>query len=374
MQSEIKTKIKNWLFNSCLPIWWEKGADFEIGGFYERLNLDLSPDNINRRTRVAARQIYSYAKAELMGYQGETRAPIQHGLNWLYDKCLREDGYFYAVLGPKGEIIRPDFDLYDHAFIMMSLAYAYQVTKADDLKAKAEIIRDKILADYSHPNLGFEETIPRNLPLKANPHMHMLEACLAWVDIGEQGKWRKIAEDIINLAQTKFLDENGVLHEYFDGDWNIIKGDKDLIEPGHQFEWAWLFLRWAKISKDETYIAIARSLIEIGEIYGVDNSRNVSFNSLQPDLTTFDFTARLWPQTERIKAYCELAQLAPPHEKKEAEKMAFLAYAGLDKYFQTEIIGLYGDRMDEKGEIIKESAPASTLYHIICALDALMNL
>ncbi|KAF0117651.1 MAG: mannose-6-phosphate isomerase, partial [Hyphomonadaceae bacterium] len=93
-----KGRLKEWLFRDCLPIWWSYGADLQIGGFYERLNQDVSPDNIERRTRVAARQIYSYSKAKLMGYLGECDGPITQGLEWLDTKCLNVDGYYSAVL------------------------------------------------------------------------------------------------------------------------------------------------------------------------------------------------------------------------------------------------------------------------------------
>src|SRR5690242_17581877 len=92
-------ELRAWLFDHALPIWWEKGGDREKGGFYEKLNLDTTPDDIDRRTRVAARQVFSYALAQRMGYTGETDAAIDQGLEWLNGPARNPDtGMLYAVL------------------------------------------------------------------------------------------------------------------------------------------------------------------------------------------------------------------------------------------------------------------------------------
>ena len=50
-----------------------------------------------------------------------------------------------------------------------------------------------------------------------------------------------------NSRWRSFIDaHNGALHEFFDADWNPAPGiEGRIVEPGHQFEWAWLLLRWA---------------------------------------------------------------------------------------------------------------------------------
>lgn len=313
----------------------------------------------------------------MMGFAGECDGAIDHGLQWLNQKCRHQDGYYAAVLGASGEIIDGDFNLYDHAFILTGMAAAFQLRPDEThLQQSAEALRDKILADYAHPQIGFEEAIPRQLPLKANPHMHMLEASLAWIDAGGDEKWRQIAGEIAGLALGKLIDpKSGAIFEYFDGDWQPITDQQiQVIEPGHQFEWAWLLLKWAKISQDKSILPVAKRLIQIGEDYGVDPKRGVAFNSLNVDLSPRDFSARLWPQTERIKAHLEIARHLDDLPQVEAAiGNALWACAGLQQYLNTNIAGLYGDRMDEDGTITPESAPASTLYHLVCAIEELLN-
>lgn len=371
--NQTKLRLTNWLFDKCLPLWWENGGDLQKGGFFERLNQDLTPNDINRRTRVAARQVYTYAKAELMGYKGETRAPIDCGLNWLYGQCAGNDGYLYAVVAPNGDVVRADFDLYDHAFLLLGLAYAYRVHPEDQtLRQRAEAMLDKIIGDYARKDAGFYDNGAKNLPLKANPHMHLFEACLAWIEAGGGEIWQSLAASLAELGIKKFIDiKTNTILEVFDDAWQPIETEGSrIIEPGHQFEWAWLFTRWYKISNDESFVVAAKKLVEFGEKHGVDEGRGVAFMSLFDNYQPYDFTARLWSQTERIKVHVAMASIANDEiTRQKSINNALCATKGLELYFKTKIEGLYFDRMDESGNIIVESAPASSLYHIICAID-----
>ncbi|ESQ88925.1 mannose-6-phosphate isomerase [Asticcacaulis sp. AC460] len=373
-----QTSLRQWLFDKALPIWWDIGGDREKGGFYEKINLDGTPCDVDRRTRVAARQVYSYALAKTMGYDGDTDGPIDQGLAWLSGPARNaETGYLYAVLKPNGEVVKGEFDFYDHAFAMLAYASAFAVRKDPALEAAGTAIRDAIVRDYSHPVRGFEESNPRTLPLKTNPHMHMFEACLAWLEAGGDSKWRDIAAMIADLCLDKFLHpENGSLREYFDGDWNPLEGEMGrIIEPGHQFEWGWLLLRWTKMTGDPKYAKAAHRLIQIAQDYGTDPARNATVFELWDDFSVKDNKSRLWAQTERMKAYVKLADAAPsPAEREAAIAGAVSGAEGLMLYFNTEIEGLYSDRMRPDGTFETEPAPASTLYHIICAIDELATL
>ncbi len=379
--AEAQEGVRNWLFDSALPLWWNTGGDRKKGGFFEQLNLDGTPHDINRRTRVAARQVFAYSLAKTMGYSGETDPAIDHGLAWLDGPARNPDtGMLYAVLSPDGQVVRADFDFYDHAFAMLAYASAYKVRPDDkSLEEKAVFIRDTIVKNYSHPVRGFEESNPRTLPLKANPHMHMFEACLAWIEVGGDDTWHQIAAMLADLCLEKFLHPvNGSLREFFDGDWNPMPGDEGrVIEPGHQFEWAWLFMRWAKKTGDDKYLKAAMRLLDIAEVAGTDPARDVTFNELWDDFTPKDATARLWPQTERTKAYVKLcAASSSETDQHNAIAKAIQAISGLQQYFDLQHLplGLYRDRMKPDGSFVVEPAPASSLYHIICGIDEFLSL
>ena len=379
--AEAQADLRNWLFDSALPLWWNTGGDTQKGGFYEQLNLDGTPHDINRRTRVAARQVFTYALAKRMGYTGDSDAPIDQGLRWLDGPARNpETGMLYAVLTPDGQVVKGAFDFYDHAFALLAYASAFTMRPHDtSLEEKAVFIRDAIVRDYSHPVRGFEESNPRTLPLKANPHMHMFEACLAWIEAGGDEKWHDIAAMLADLCLEKFIHPvNGSLREYFDGDWNPMPGDEGrVIEPGHQFEWAWLFMRWARRTGDDKYLKAAQRLLDIAEVAGTDPMRDVAFAELWDDFTPKDSVARLWSQTERTKAYVKLCDsLTSEADRHNAIAKAIQGAAGLKKYFDTGhlMLGLYRDRMKPDGTFTIEPAPASSLYHIICGIDEFLSL
>jgi mannose-6-phosphate isomerase len=370
---DVKTRLKDWLFNAALPIWRDTGVDKAKGGVFETLALDGTPADVNRRTRVAARQVYSYALARQMGYAGDVDTVIDAGLNWLSGPAAAPGGLVYAVLTPQGEVVKAEFDFYDHAFALLAYASAFKVRPHDkSLEQKAIAIRDTLLTTYKHPVRGFEEANPRTLPLKTNPHMHMFEASLAWIEAGGDSVWKDIAGEIAQLCLDKFLHpENGSLREYFDGDWNPLEGEMGrIIEPGHQFEWAWLLVRWAAISGDDTFIAPAKRLVEIAEDFGTDHGRNATVFELWDDFSVKDNKARLWAQTERMKAYVALQSIAAtPEEKAGYVEKLIKGAEGLELYFDAPVRGLYRDKMNPDGSFVQEPAPASTLYHIICAID-----
>jgi mannose/cellobiose epimerase-like protein (N-acyl-D-glucosamine 2-epimerase family) len=359
-------QLKTWLLNDAYPIWWEKGADRTHGGFFEKLNLDGSPAASPRRARVQPRQIFSYAVAGELGWNGPWLAAVNHGLEFYLAHYLRPDGLMRTLVAEDGAPLDETVSLYDQAFALFAFATLYAQGRTE-LADKAVRLREALYATRKHPTAGFEEGDPRTLPLQSNPHMHLFEAALAWVEAGGDAKWRAMADEIAELALAKFIDRgNGGLREFFDGDWNPAPGiEGRIVEPGHQFEWAWLLLRWGRLAGRQDAVEAALRLIEIGEEHGVDPSRGVAFNQLLDDLSVHDAQARLWPQTERIKAGVLAAQVTGQTKYWE---IASNGAAGLMKYFETPAKGLWRDRLNADGTFVEEPAPASSFYHIVCAV------
>jgi mannose-6-phosphate isomerase len=195
--------------------------------------------------------------------------------------------------------------------------------------------------------------------------MHLFEAALAGCEVcSESSLWKSLADEIAALALDKFIDaSSGALREFFDAQWNPAPGvEGRIVEPGHQFEWAWLLLRWGG-AKNSRARSAALKLIDIGEGHGVRNG--LAMNSLLDDYSPHDAGARLWPQTERLKAASIAARLTG-----EARyfTMAVSAAEGLMRYLDTPIAGLWRDRIDADGKVVDEPAPASSFYHLVAAI------
>jgi mannose-6-phosphate isomerase len=233
-----------------------------------------------------------------------------------------------------------------------------------------------LLADWRCPAGGFVERDAH--PYQANAHMHLFEASLAWEAVlagdPRAKRWTDQANAVGELALSQFIDPvTGALREFFDDHWQPAVGaDGRLVEPGHLFEWAWLLMRWAKLRGREDAALAARRMHRLGVEHGIDPARGVAIDAISTDLTVVSDRARLWPQTERIKASAILGQ----HASSDTERASYAAEVaaaakGLWLYLQTPMRGLWRDKLLADGTFVDEPAPASSLYHIACAiLDA----
>ncbi|MFV3130413.1 AGE family epimerase/isomerase [Niveispirillum sp. KHB5.9] len=356
-----------WAVDHAYPLWWEQGYDHERGGFHEKLDQTGKPVDAPRRARVQPRQIYSYAIAPQLGWTGPAADIARQALDNYLSRYRRDDGLFRALVAPNGSVLDDNVDLYDQAFALFGLCNAAQaLNDFEHLHPIATTLRDRLIARCGDQG-GFKELQPDALPLLSNPNMHLFEASLAWEAAGGDAGWGRMADGIAGLAMTRFIDQdNGGLREFFDADWRPAPGTQGrIMEPGHQFEWAWLLLRWGKARGRQDAVKAGLRLLEIGEVHGVDPARGVGFNSLLDDFSIHDHSARLWPQTERLKA----AVLAAEVTGDDAHwTTAARAADGLMLYLDTPVKGLWWDKLSPAGLFTDEPAPASSFYHITCAI------
>ena len=83
------------------------------------------------------------------------------------------------------------------------------------------------------------------------------------------------------------------------------------------------------------------------------------------DYSVHDDGARLWPQTERIKAAVLAAEITGDAKYWE---MAVAAAVGLLAYLRTPVPGLWRDKYLADETFVEEPAPASSFYHIVLAI------
>jgi len=368
--------LESWLMASALPLWQTRGVDRVRGGFVEWIGQDGEPLPGAKRCYPQARQIYAFAQAGLMGWDGPWLETVEQGLDFLLRAFPRSDGLMRLRVGEDGAAEDETPKLYDQAFALLALATARRVLPGRaDLEARAAALRDKLLADRRAPAGGFIEVVGQ--PFYANPNMHLLEATLAWAETSDDPTWGAMADEIAELAMAKYIDaRGGFLREYFDAAWAPAQGDDGrLVEPGHQFEWAWLLMTWSRLRGRPEGNAAAAKLYAVGKI-GVDAERGVAINAMWDDLSLRDAEARTWPQTEWMKAALAMARLEPPGSTKRAEFEADAAAAvrALDKYLQTPVAGLWWDRCLADGGFANEPCPGTSFYHIVCACAELKTL
>jgi mannose-1-phosphate guanylyltransferase/mannose-6-phosphate isomerase len=344
-----------WLTTAALPLWWSLGADHDRGGFHECLTPDGQPVDHPRRARVQTRQAYVYATAAELGWKGPAKQAAWHGMDYFLTNYRRPDGLFRTLVAPDGAVLDDTAVLYDQAFALMSMAVLHRIDPTRrDLLGEANALR-AALDSRRHAAGGFIEVAPD--VYQSNAHMHLLEAALAWIEAGGGPEWEALAAEIVELARSKFIDaKGGYLREFFEADWSPAQGDRGRrVEPGHQFEWAWLMARWGKMGRPEA-TATARKLFENG-VAGYDAERQVAIMALFDDLTPMDPVARLWPQTEYIKAAVILGE----------DSHILTAARALRRYLDTPALGVWRDKLLPDNSFVEEPAPASSLYHIVAA-------
>lgn len=370
-------KLQTWLFEASLPLWNTVGRDQVSGGFFEKIDADLRPVEAPRRTRVVARQIYSFAAAARMGWTGPAREAVSHGLEFLTRNCFNADGTVLMTVDVRTGERKVAFNLYDHAFVLFGLSSAASIFP--DLHGKmhdyAKRCVEAMKLGWAHPVFGFQETNPPTAPLRSNPHMHLFEAFLAWAEATEgdaRTYWMGLAEEMGELCLSKFISpETGAVREYFELDWSVKHDEEQApVEPGHQFEWGWLLGRWGRLALRKDALVAAKRLVEIGEGAGISSETRLAINGLNHDLTVSDAAYRLWPQAERIKAWIMMAELAVGRTDREyaLDKVAEAA-RGLSVFLSEVPSGVWRDRLTPAMETVREPAPASSLYHITCAIE-----
>jgi mannose-6-phosphate isomerase len=384
----IQDQLLAWLLEQGLPLWERHGVDRSSGGYFEHLSSAGPQGTFRasgelRRGRVVARQIYVFDAGRRLGWSPSSSNPVDHGCEYLFTRLHLGDGCFHSSIHEGSHAPDASFSLYEQAFYLFALA-RLKAAAVNRYPIEATAVRclDRLRAGYGKSIGGFEESRPAELPLKSNPHMHLLEAALEWIDTASDGSratWIELGREMVGLCLTRFSDAStGAIREYFDQEWRPLQGaDGRIVEPGHQFEWAWLLMRWAgsehstRSERAKCRLA-AQRLIDIGEGWGVDTQRGVAINELWDDMTCKDRAAKLWPQTERVKAWCSMLEAAGTvAERETACNNIVVAAQGLERFRRSAAPGLWHEVCDPDGNFPPGPSKASSLYHIVCAVDVL---
>ncbi|HEY8610740.1 MAG TPA: AGE family epimerase/isomerase [Roseomonas sp.] len=352
-----------WLRDTTWPLWLEHGVDWPRRGFHESLALDgLRCPAPFRRLRVVARQVFVFAEAHAAGLPRAAEA-VELGVDFLRNRARQADGGYAQRFGLDGAVLDPHRDLYDHAFVLLALASAARVLPAEPLRREALGLLAYLDSGFRHPQGGYVEGLPPALPRRQNPHMHLLEACLAaWEAFGE-AVFLARAGELVELFLTRFLDPaTGTLPEYFGETLEPLREEgRHEVEPGHHCEWVWL-LDWQRRAAGATEgaEAAASRLLAFVDRHGLNPALGTACDVVWSDGAVKEAGSRLWPQTERLKAEA-LRPDAAPEGLGRARNALWRHIAGAPP-------GLWFERLDPEGRPLAGPAPASSLYHLTAGI------
>lgn len=350
---------KNWLTAHALPLWLSRGLEAE--GFAENLSTEGEPMPGPRRAMVQARQIYVCRTALEAGLADSfrTKAALESGLHFLLRRFSLSSGAFRHSVGLAGEPMEESPDLYGQAFVLFGLANSYAVLGDSALKARAMELVRYLNRERKFPEGGYTELVKGQALHRSNPHMHLFEAAIAWMELDADPEWHRLASDILNLCLARMIDsDTGALGEIFTSGWKReLENGRFVYEPGHLYEWSWLMGKFQALSGRDL-LPVRMRLFELAERTGISPASRAAIDQVWSDGTPKLRSARFWPQCERIKAASQLGKKAEATEGMEA----------LFRYFEMPVKGLWYDTQDEAGRFLPQPVKASSLYHIAGAI------
>jgi len=350
------SRLAAWIRQSALPIWCTLGQN-DQGGFEELLGHDGRRLDSALRARVQASQIHVYAQAARLGWSGPWRAVLKNGLAWLHDRFVNDDGAVREHLTATGAQLDGVESVHDQSFFMLAHASVQQIAPDMALEQQAVLVRDRLLARW-HVESGLAGAGSCH---QSSAQIRLLEAAMAWEEAGGDGNWALLADRIVSFACMHFLDaETGALNEFLTPDSRF---EESSVEPGHQFEWAWLLARQAQARENSALLDKAWRLFE-GGLRGVDLKRDVIVDALDVEGRVRSARARLQSQAGWLKAALALASI--DHGRRDlCLNQAAHAQRAVWRYLTPN--GLWRDKMLENGSFIDEPAPASSFYHVMTA-------
>ncbi len=356
-------QLRRVVFDHALPLWAEAGQRAD-GAFAEA----LLPDGRALwarplRARTQARQIYVFAHAALLGWPGGGLARARAGLEFLLRRGWDESqGGFAAILAP--EKSGPP-TTYDHAAILFALAWLYRTgggRRALDWIEKTIAVLDGPLADPVHGGV-LDYAGQDHGPRAQDPLMHLFEAMLALHEACPKREWLERARAIHARIEEKFVvRESGFLREVVGFDLSPLPGRAGgRGAPGHHFEWAAL-LDLCPRPDGGVAPEAARRFFELGRSRGLESRSGLVCESMDAGGGPPAPPGRLWPQSEYLRALAHFGSQA---------EIARFAARFFKAYLAAAPPGLWRDRPARPGLPLTEAAPASSLYHLMSAWQAL---
>ena len=354
-------KVLEWLAKDALPLWSIQGFDHRFGCFHENLSRVGIPLSSPRRVMVQARQIYAFAEASRL--QLITKAEAQKftdpAADYMVEKYSLPSGAFRHSVDENGLAAVNEPDLYAQAFALFGLAQAYELSGTKTLRERAHSALRYLQKERRAPGGGYTELASGQITMAANPHMHLLEAALAWVRVDADRVWRDLVTELFELCMTRFIDaETGALCEHFTEGWKPRRENGLFVfEPGHHFEWAWLLWQTKRALGLDAGTAL-RKLFDVAEQSGVDAQTGLAWDEVWSNGQIKRASSRFWPQGERVKAAVVLGEA----------QIADQAMTSLFRFLNRPAPGLWEDTLAADGTFKEQPVKASSFYHIINAI------
>lgn len=365
-------RIDTYLRGGLLPLWAARGWDRERGGCHDELRADHRPaDLAYRRLTVCARQLFVFSRAAELDLLENARMIADLIFRYLVEHFHDEHhgGWIFKV-DLAGEPFDRSKDLYAHAFVLLGLAHYAAISQDQRTRGMLDHTGEVIVRRFLLPTGWYAASASRDWSardgaLLQNPHMHLLEACLAAGRITGEMSYRENARALVGLLRRRLCDPaTGTISEFRDehGQPDATRGH--IVEPGHHFEWCWLLHQAATIFEPEQCLDDAVRLFEWALAHGVDRRYGGVLDQVGTDASVIADTKRIWPLTEYIKA--RSARFRDSRNKSELDELIAALTLLFDAYLLPD--GGWRERLRRDLTCYDDRLPATTCYHILISL------
>ncbi len=306
---------------------WLAHAPRPNGSFRINFGRDWrAKDDQRLELTLQGRMIYAMATGyELSRDQRYLQAALQGGEFLLRHFADPQDGGFFHLLSPEGQVLSDAKRCYGHAFALLALAHLFRITQDARWREAALKAWHDIEQGLADPAGGFRAQTsrgwvsgPRGTPSQ-NPLMHMFEAQLALLeatgDAGVRSSARRLGDFIVYRLMQGQADGTASIPEWYDAQWRPLatKQAGGYTDIGHQFEWSHLLLSAHGLGISPLHAAVSERLLDFALKQGYDEIDGGAINQVYPDAPPWK-SKGWWQQAECLHALIQAASSSGRNE------------------------------------------------------------
>ncbi len=362
-----------------VPAWIDRARDRDHGGVVQRLDQHGSAVEGEKKSTLAqARTVFSLAHLYLHTGDASLLAAARD-VSGFMTTYLRssQGGYRFAVEYDGRASTDPAdnlFRAYDQSFALLALT---TLRKADPSAVEAHMVSQlwEYIETLNEPGTGalLEDdqmalTGPRPGDQRAqNPQMHMLEAVLQAFEMTGDRIWLERADQYVTLAENFFIDPaTGAVREFVSHDLSALQAPEGYRrEPGHQYEWAWLLLRYRELGGTKDVVQHAARMAAFADRHGVRRDGGpldgAPYDAVDTEGRPVETSHLLWPITEMGKLACIQHTQGLHGAGERARKLEQLIFG---RYFAPDC-QTWVNQLDGSGTVLSAEALSRLIYHLL---------
>jgi mannobiose 2-epimerase len=141
-----------------------------------------------------------------------------------------------------------------------------------------------------------------------NTHLHILEAYTNLYRVHKSKRVEEALKNLIALFMSKFIDNKGHLHLFFDDNWQLKSNS---VSFGHDVECSWLLYEAAEVLNNKPLLKMVheKTLLMLNAVNEGIDTDSALFYEFEPKTATFDTDKHWWPQAEALVGFYNGYQL-----------------------------------------------------------------